>query len=529
MVLIPAITFRSLYMSTCIDQKWLESTSRSTNQQQHQEQKAESVESATSIHIISTTAPIAVSQGLDPSIISTDSSNFYSSDLYVPTSTSSLVLSSVSAIASSASQFTPSSSSTAYPPQLSGRLQRTLRRAPFPRWADPHGIGLSTLIDIVEQDLVEDASSMYRDLIKKKRPATPYVMSAHDITTSNAIRSRHEPEFLPGRVEPVESLYLRAWHRWSQIPHQWPNITRALSNNGSFPLLAQYNDFRGCNYHNWQYGNATLSVPVFSPCAHVDCDYAWPQPTYETIHDARLPEEWSTHFDKQDKEYPWESKRKQVLWRGALTGRINKGLDKNVRWAAARLAHTTAAPYWYIGLYIIPPESHDAERNLSEVGGLKAIVPRHEFAKYRAVLDMDGHSWSSRFGRLLCDNSIVLKVEPRFVDYFHFQQDKHGQYELQAGKHYLPVHFNLSNLMEHTEFVMDPRNDAAVQEIIRNAQDWCRSHLTPTRLEEDMLHIWEAYVGHLDQLNLDWSDVWQREQHRWSGPAFDSVTLPLRY
>jgi hypothetical protein len=203
---------------------------------------------------------------------------------------------------------------------------------------------------------------------------TPYIMSGSGITTSRTVNQQLTKDMMQGRVIPNQSLYMRAWHRWSQAPHQWPNITRALSNNGSAPSVERQVDFGGCNHHTWHYGSVTLSAPVFTTCAHVNCQYAWPQPTYQTIHDARLPEEWNAHFLAQAKESPWKSKRKQVVWRGDLTGRINKELDTNVRWAAARLAHTIASPYWDIGLYTVPPGSpREAECNLSEVGGLKKL------------------------------------------------------------------------------------------------------------------------------------------------------------
>jgi len=37
-------------------------------------------------------------------------------------------------------------------------------------------------------------------------------------------------------------------------------------------------------------------------------------------------------------------------------------------------------------------------------------IPLTEFAKYKAILDIDGNSWSSRLGSLLCFNSVVLRV-----------------------------------------------------------------------------------------------------------------------
>jgi hypothetical protein len=405
--------------------------------------------------------------------------------------------------------------------------QETQSHAAFPRWADPHGIDLIALIQFVEHELAMTEYLVNTNQTFMYVPKTPYIISASGITTSRAIHQRHTADMRQSRVVPTEFLYMYALHHWTLTPSQWPNITRVLSHHGSFPIVVWQDDFRGCNHHNHKLDGDELqsSVPFFTTCARVDCDYAWPQPTYQLLHDAHTGAYWGQHFRMQAHHYPWERKRTQVLWRGSLTGRRN--LDQNVRWAAARLAHTTMSPYWNIGLTAIPPPHNAVALNVTTVGGLVHTIPRRAFSEYRAVLDMDGNSWSSRFGRLLCDNSVVLKVEPEYVDLFHFQQDKNGQYELQAGKHYIPVHYNLSNLMEQTEYVMDPRNDAAVRVMVQNAQDWCRSHLTPVRMLEDVLDLWEAYVGHLDRWNPDWSNVWQKEQGRWLVPAFDSVALPM--
>jgi hypothetical protein len=419
--------------------------------------------------------------------------------------------------------------------------------APFPRWADPRGINLLWIVEFVELFL----SRQFKWPPPNERttfiPEMPYIISANGITTSHTLRKLHRQGVLHHRVDTSEALYIQAWNLWKQSPHRWPNLTRALSTHAhSFPILVWYSDFRDCNQDNWQHGNHTYSLPLFTTCAQVNCQYAWPQPTFETILDSKSTTEWDTVFQAQAQEYPWQEKRKQVVWRGTLTGSLEGGPWNNARWNVARLAHTSPSPYWDIGLRNIPPldpdevlnisdislrrvfPSHkDVVLDLSEVGGLKDSIPRTAFAHYRAVLDVDGNSWSARFGRLLCDNSIVLKVEPQFVDLFHLQEQQ-GQYELQAGIHYLHIHANLSNLLEQTEFVMDPRNDAAVQAIVRNAQAWCRTHMNPTRLVEDTLSLWEAYVGYLDQWRPDWSEIWQREQVRWTGPGFDSVALPVQ-
>lgn len=45
---------------------------------------------------------------------------------------------------------------------------------------------------------------------------------------------------------------------------------------------------------------------------------------------------------------------------------------------------------------------------------------------------MRSNSWSSRFGTLLCYNSVIIKVEPEHVDYFYLKY-------LEPWKHFVPV------------------------------------------------------------------------------------------
>eukprot|EP00978_Attheya_sp_CCMP212_P020840 scaffold60199_cov103-Attheya_sp.AAC.1 len=73
---------------------------------------------------------------------------------------------------------------------------------------------------------------------------------------------------------------------------------------------------------------------------------------------------------------------------------------------------------------------------------MKGKIPFDDFQKYLAIVDVDGNSWSGRFSQLLCMNSVVLKVEPEFADYF--------MPELQPWVHYIPVHLNSTDLFNVT-------------------------------------------------------------------------------
>lgn len=51
--------------------------------------------------------------------------------------------------------------------------------------------------------------------------------------------------------------------------------------------------------------------------------------------------------------------------------------------------------------------------------GKKAFMPRRDFQKYKAVIELNGNVWSSRFPELLYQNSVVLKVDYMFGTYLN--------------------------------------------------------------------------------------------------------------
>lgn len=104
-----------------------------------------------------------------------------------------------------------------------------------------------------------------------------------------------------------------------------------------------------------------------------------------------------------------------------------------------------------------------------------------------------------RPGALLCYNSVILKVDPTFVDYFYFKHNIDDEPALQPWKHYIPVAADLSDLVERAAFVTDPANDGVLQTIVANANAWCRENMIRDRVTRDMLDIWERYVELLDR------------------------------
>lgn len=91
-----------------------------------------------------------------------------------------------------------------------------------------------------------------------------------------------------------------------------------------------------------------------------------------------------------------------------------------------------------------------------------------DFQKFRAIIDIDGNSWSERFPRLLCMNSVVIKVNPEQVDYFWPT--------LQAGIHYLQAD-NLTHLVQMTRYATSDEHEGEMRRIVSNARSWCRQRM----------------------------------------------------
>jgi hypothetical protein len=380
----------------------------------------------------------------------------------------------------------------------------------FPRWADPNGIPLQPLLNFsygaTDPDLNTRATTIRWKKSRSRFPEVLYTVNQTGIHVSRTLRDRTWKRQIPYRVAPTEGVMQLAWSRLmtetTTDDDRW-NVLREAVTSGGFPFLVWYGDHKSCNHLNW---NKKHSIPLFTTCAHIDCQYAFPLPTYKTIRDSQATsEDWQPILNSYATDYPTESKIRKLVWRGSLSGENDD--MQSARWRLGKVVtEQDATGLFDVGLVSIPSRHDHLNLDLTEVGGLaKPMHPMTEFQKYVAVLDIDGNSWSSRFGTLLCYNSVIVKVEPEYVDYFHFK-------DLQPWKHYVPVKSDLSDLVEQAAFVTDPANDEAVREIVANANDWCRRRMVWTAIAEDVLDIWDAYVRLLRQANVEWMDEWKRAQ-----------------
>ena len=124
------------------------------------------------------------------------------------------------------------------------------------------------------------------------------------------------------------------------------------------------------------------------------------------------------------------------------------------------------------------------------------------YQKYRAVLDIDGNSWSSRFPMLLCLNSPVIKIAPQWL----------GGVELSSVRpfvHYIPAPLNAS-LLTMVRWTLAAENQGKVREVVRNARQLCARRMNRYQMMKFMIDQLVFYVNKLQQGGIEWVDRWKR-------------------
>ncbi|XP_042337223.1 protein O-glucosyltransferase 3-like [Plectropomus leopardus] len=104
--------------------------------------------------------------------------------------------------------------------------------------------------------------------------------------------------------------------------------------------------------------------------------------------------------------------------------------------------------------------------------GKTPLVGFFDFFKYKYQVNVDGTVAAYRFPYLMLGNSLVLKQDSQYYEFFYSH--------LKAGTHYVPVKRNLSDLVEKIKWAKE--NDAEAQKMARAGQTAARELLQPSRL-----------------------------------------------
>jgi hypothetical protein len=253
----------------------------------------------------------------------------------------------------------------------------------------------------------------------------------------------------------------------------WPRLERAIS-VGDFPILINWDPSDNCTNVCCDSPfdpSGTIAkngkIPVMRFISPHSCSHRLFVPTGNVLQLAKKePQEWTTQFQTNQHQHPTNQKIPRIVYRG---------LNPKIR------------------------QFHQERASLLDF--VDDVSPNYDLGhlqKYVGVLDVD----TLDYPQLLCQNSVVLRTEPSTcLDLL--------QSTLQPFKHYIPVDPDFSNLAERTKYVLDHAEQ--VQEIVANANAWCRETMLYPHLQDLFLTTLTHYLELLDQGQADWqTSAWQR-------------------
>lgn len=267
------------------------------------------------------------------------------------------------------------------------------------------------------------------------------------------------------------ALYLMRKARSLNTRNHYPALDGFFENNsqGLILLFGRYADGVFCR----------SDLPILSVDSPLDnsCLVGFPMPNFELVKLMLRRERYAVSQPNNFED--WYTLEPRAIWRGSPTGPTSLATNPRVALCRKALEYPDLID---AQLVLKKHQSHIKED--PEYSDLIADKPS-SFDRYRAVIDLDGNAWSSRFASLLCSQQVVLKVQPRSVDYFFPS--------LEPYVHYIPVNANLSDLKEQAlRAVFD---DELALRIISNANAWCHVNLTRAALVAETARLIDAYAA----------------------------------
>ncbi|KAL7531612.1 hypothetical protein ACHAWF_003847 [Thalassiosira exigua] len=318
----------------------------------------------------------------------------------------------------------------------------------------------------------------------------------------------------------------------------------------SLPVMFMESDDNGCNIQakTNQYNWPRLHWSQLAPDRGDYCVGVIGVPSYETWKFYQLSERgWENYFKKNGEQYPWSKKTAKAGWRGATTYEgsqySNSELGETPRGKLVNIS-SKRPDLMDAAFHKVVQNFRSQRKELKQQFTVsKRISPRdmmnfkarpfsHAFrppllsllpTMDEAIIDIDGNNWSSRFGLLLCSNSVVIKIDPDqptasdFIEYFY---DREGA--VKPNVHYIPA--SLDNLTEVVEYIMDDKNEAEMNGIVKSANSWCKEALSKEGFARESFRQLEMYQKALDHYDGNWAEEWKAVRQR-----FASIMDDLEY
>ncbi|KAL3803145.1 hypothetical protein HJC23_003420 [Cyclotella cryptica] len=213
---------------------------------------------------------------------------------------------------------------------------------------------------------------------------------------------------------------------------------------------------------------------------------------------------WDKTFQKHDILYPWTKKISKAVWRGSTTYDRSQYFDvafrdiPRAKLVQASIDHPDVIDAAFTKIH---QRFEDRSKELASETIVAYRLRFDEQMKYKAIVDIDGNNWSARFSRLLCTNSVIIKIDPDFIEYFYA--------DLRPNVHYIPA--SLNNITEVVRYVLSKANEKEMINVTLAANLWCRKRLTTNSIINDAMIQLESYFTALNAYRDQetWEDDWK--------------------
>ena len=123
------------------------------------------------------------------------------------------------------------------------------------------------------------------------------------------------------------------------------------------------------------------------------------------------PRSWDRRFAQLERMYPWQTKIETAVWRGSTTG-LEANFDDLPRARLVRegMRRPDIIDAGFIKPFVMGWEDVAREELIANKTRIGDYIVHDDLMRHRAIIDIDGTTWSSRFPKLLCTNSVVIKV-----------------------------------------------------------------------------------------------------------------------
>jgi Glycosyl transferase family 90 len=385
---------------------------------------------------------------------------------------------------------------------LSSREQPTVYYA----WSDD-GIEFRPIVQFLEDTIYHFNTTENNWYTQRYGPIIGFLKKASnesspEICFSKSVLFRRSPDIIrrlqllyPHLQNAVALMLVRNQHSFRLI---WDIIEKA----GSFPILFQIDDPSTCLKDNYvmpqksRDDGVKKSLPIMTLARRIGCPYYFPIPSFELYNHVEIPPQgksWDDAFKNWTNTYKsLEEKIPKVFWRGSCTGRSKR--QQFVK-QSRHMSHLDVRFSLDCNLRTRPTN----------------VKSREESMKYRAVFDIDGNSFSGRFSRLLCYNSVVIKIDTEPEDF-----EEYFMTDLTPGVHFLPA--SMENFSNVADYAIQNSNLDAMKEIVRNANAWCKQKLHLEILHYDFLSILNGIITELNRNDSTWIDQWKSTESLYLTP-----------